>query len=89
MLPLSAASFPSTFAVQSTQSTHIDLLTPDNYRVVVKLNSTNIDHYCTLTLKALHDQVASYIYTFTDPNIASIQVAAVKQLRFRNLAIYT
>ena len=89
MPPPSAASFPSTFAAQSTQGTHIDLSTLDNCRVVIKLDSTNIDHYCTLTPKALRDQVTSHIHTSTDPNIASLQVIAVKQLRSGDLMIYT
>lgn len=89
MPPPSAASFPSTFAAQSTQGTHIDLSTPDDRRVVVKLDPTNIDHYRTLTPKALRDRVASHIHTSTDPNIASLRVAAAKQLRSGDLAIYT
>ena len=53
--PLSAASFPSTFTAQSTQGTLMNLSAPDNCRVVIKLDSTLIDHFHTLTLKALHD----------------------------------
>ena len=53
--PLSAAFFLSTFAAQSTQGTLVNLSTPNNCRVIVKLDSTLIDHFCTLTLKALCD----------------------------------
>ena len=55
MPSLSAVFFLSTFAAQSTEGTHIDLSILDNCRVVVKLNSIYIDHYCTLTPKTLHD----------------------------------
>ncbi|SLM37657.1 hypothetical protein LPUS_07576 [Lasallia pustulata] len=89
MPPPSAASFPSTFAAQSTQGTRIDLSTPDDRRVVVKLGPTYIDHYRTLTPSALRDRVASHIHASTDPNIASLRVAAAKQLRSGDLAIYT
>ena len=89
MPPPSAASFPSTFAAQSTEGTHIDLSTPDDRRVVVKLDPTHIDHCRTLTPKALRDRVTSHIQAATDPNIASIRVAAAKQLRSGDLAIYT
>ncbi|SLM40765.1 mitochondrial atpase [Lasallia pustulata] len=81
MPPPSAASFPSTFAAQSTQGTRIDLSTPDDRRVVVKLDPTYIGHYRTLTPSALRDRVASHIHASTDPNIASLRVAAAKQLR--------
>ena len=89
MPPPSAASFPSTFAAQSTQGTRIDLSTPDDRRVVVKLDPTYIDHYHTLTPSVLRDRVASHIHASTDPNIASLRVAAAKQLRSGDLAIYT
>ena len=85
----SAASFSSTFAAQSTEGTHINLLTLNNCRVVIKLNPTHINHYCTLTLKALQDQVTSHIHAATDLNIAAIQVMAAKQLRSGDLAVYT
>ncbi|KAA6409147.1 MAG: hypothetical protein FRX48_06700 [Lasallia pustulata] len=73
MPPPSAASFPFTFAAQSTQGTRIDLSTPDDHRVVVKLDPTYIDHYRTLTPSALRDRVASHIHAATDPNITSLQ----------------
>ncbi|KAA6406836.1 MAG: hypothetical protein FRX48_09334 [Lasallia pustulata] len=89
MPPPSEASFPSTFAAQSTKGIHIDLSTPDDRRVVIKLDSIHIDHYRTLTPRALRNQVANHIHTSTDPKIATIRVAAAKQLRSRDLAIYT
>lgn len=59
MPPLSEASFPSTFMAQSIKGRHINLSTPDNRRVVVKLDSTHIDHYRTLTPSALRNQVTN------------------------------
>ncbi len=87
--PLSAASFPSTFAAQSTQGTTIDLSTPDDRRVIVKLDPTLIDHYRTLTPRTLRDRITSHIHTSADQNIAALRVAAAKQLRSGDLAIYT
>ncbi|KAA6409153.1 MAG: reverse transcriptase [Lasallia pustulata] len=89
MPPPSAASFPSTFAAQNTQGSRIDLSTRNDRRVVVELDPTYIDHYRTLTPSALRGRVASHIHASTDPNIASLQVAAAKQLRSGDLAIYT
>lgn len=89
MPPPSAASFPSTFAAQSTEGTRIDLSTPDDRRVVVKLDPTYIDHYRTLTPKALRDRVTSHIHASNDPNIAYLRVVAAKQLRSGDLAVYT
>ena len=87
--PPSAASFPSTFAAQSTQGTTVDLSTPDDRRVIIKLDPTLIDHYRTLTPKALRDRVTSHIHASADQNIAALRVAAAKQLRSGDLAIYT
>ena len=89
MPPPSAASFPSTFAAQSTEGTRIDLSTPDDRRVVIKLDPTYIDHYRTLTPKALRDRVTSHIHASNDPNIAYLRVVAAKQLRSGDLAVYT
>lgn len=89
MPPLSEAAFLSTFTAQSIKGRHINLSTPDDRRVVVKLDSTHIDHYRTLTPSALRNQVTNQIHTLTDPKIVTIQVAAAKQLRSRDLAIYT
>ncbi|KAA6411453.1 MAG: hypothetical protein FRX48_04733 [Lasallia pustulata] len=88
MPPPSAASFPSTFVAQSTQGTSVDLSMPDDRRVIVKLEPTLIDHFCTLTPRALRDRVTSYINASTD-HISSTRVAAAKQLRSGYLAIYT
>ena len=67
----------------------MNLSTPDNHRVVVKLNSTLINHFCTLILKALCDQIASHINVSADSSIAATWVGAAKQLRSGDLAIYT
>ena len=86
---LLTASFPSMFAAQSIQGTTIDLFSPNNCRVIIKLNPTLINHYCTLTPRALHNQITSHIHTSANQNIAALHVTAAKQLRSRDLAIYT
>ena len=83
-----AVFFPFIFAAQNIQNITVDFLMSDDCRIIIKLDSTLIDHYCILTFKILCNWIINHIHTFTDQNIVTLYVTAVKQLKFENLIIY-
>ncbi len=85
--PPSAASFPSSFRGQSTNT---DLSTPDDRRIVIKItDSALIDHCRTLQPATLRARINSHIHASKNSDVAALSVAAAKQLRSGDLAIYT